>query len=90
MELEELVLISVDDHIVEPPDMFEGRLPKKYASSAPRVVATTQGSFVWEFEGIPATSLTTSATVGRPREEKFSRKLKQRSTASRRSCNSPS
>jgi predicted TIM-barrel fold metal-dependent hydrolase len=71
MELKDLVLVSVDDHIVEPPEMFAGRLPKKYAASAPRVVATTNGSFVWEFEGIPATSLTTSATVGRPREEKF-------------------
>jgi hypothetical protein len=22
------ILISVDDHVIEPPDMFEGRLPE--------------------------------------------------------------
>ena len=31
MNADELILVSVDDHIVEPPDMFEGRRPAKYA-----------------------------------------------------------
>ena len=31
-------VISVDDHIVEPPDTFEGRVPAKFADRAPRVV----------------------------------------------------
>jgi len=26
MQLEDLILVSVDDHVVEPPDLFEGRL----------------------------------------------------------------
>ena len=30
-------VISVDDHLIEPPDMFEGRLPKRFADRAPRV-----------------------------------------------------
>jgi predicted TIM-barrel fold metal-dependent hydrolase len=30
-------IISVDDHIVEPPDLFEGRLAKAFADRAPRV-----------------------------------------------------
>ena len=29
-------VISVDDHIVEPPDTFEGRVPRKFADRAPR------------------------------------------------------
>ena len=29
-------VISVDDHLVEPPDMFEGRLPGRFADRAPR------------------------------------------------------
>lgn len=29
-------VISVDDHIVEPPDTFTGRLPRKFADRAPR------------------------------------------------------
>jgi Bacterial regulatory proteins, gntR family len=31
-------VISVDDHIVEPPDTFAGRLPRKFADRAPKVV----------------------------------------------------
>ena len=30
-----LTIISVDDHLVEPPDMFEGRLAAKFAERAP-------------------------------------------------------
>src|SRR5258707_1255599 len=32
------VLISVDDHVIEPPDMFVGRLPSALADRAPKVV----------------------------------------------------
>ena len=35
MQLEDLVLVSVDDHVVEPPDMFEGRLPARFADAGP-------------------------------------------------------
>ena len=30
-------VISVDDHVVEPPDVFEGRLPVRYRADGPRV-----------------------------------------------------
>ena len=29
-------IISVDDHLVEPPRMFEGRLPSKFEALAPK------------------------------------------------------
>jgi predicted TIM-barrel fold metal-dependent hydrolase len=32
------LIISVDDHIVEPPNLFEGRMPTKLADRAPRVI----------------------------------------------------
>jgi len=32
--------ISVDDHLMEPPDTFEGRMPRKFEAQAPRVVET--------------------------------------------------
>jgi hypothetical protein len=31
-------LISVDDHLIEPPDLFEGRMPAALADRAPKVV----------------------------------------------------
>ena len=36
-------VISADDHIVEPPDTFTGRLPRKFADRAPKVVDTAEG-----------------------------------------------
>jgi hypothetical protein len=45
------MIISVDDHLVEPAHTFEGRLPKSLQSQVPRIVETPQGHQVWEFEG---------------------------------------
>ena len=36
MRLEDMILVSVDDHVVEPPDVFENHLPAKYQDIAPR------------------------------------------------------
>jgi predicted TIM-barrel fold metal-dependent hydrolase len=58
-------IISVDDHLVEPPDMFEGRLPAKYQDLAPKIVETDQGHEVWEFDGKRYTQVGMNATAGR-------------------------
>ena len=44
-------VISVDDHLVEPPDMFEGRLPRKFQKRAPKIVQSASGGELWEFDG---------------------------------------
>jgi len=61
-------VISVDDHLVEPPDMFEGRLPERLAALAPRVVETETGHEVWEFDGKRYTQVGMNAVAGRRRE----------------------
>jgi predicted TIM-barrel fold metal-dependent hydrolase len=61
-------VISVDDHLVEPPDMFEGRLPSRFADRAPRVVETERGHQVWEFDGERYTQVGMNAVAGRRRE----------------------
>ncbi len=38
MRAEDLILVSVDDHVVEPPDLFEGHLPDKWMEFAPKSV----------------------------------------------------
>lgn len=58
-------VISVDDHLVEPPGMFEGRLPAGLQDRAPRVVETPQGHQVWEFEGNRYTQVGMNAVAGR-------------------------
>jgi hypothetical protein len=44
-------VISVDDHVVEPRHTFDGRLPASLQPRAPRIVETSKGHEVWEFEG---------------------------------------
>jgi predicted TIM-barrel fold metal-dependent hydrolase len=58
-------VISVDDHLVEPPDMFEGRLPAKLQDRAPRIVETPEGHQVWEFDGNFYTQVGMNAVAGR-------------------------
>jgi predicted TIM-barrel fold metal-dependent hydrolase len=44
-------LISVDDHVVEPPHTFVDHIDPKFRDSAPRVVARGPGIEGWEWEG---------------------------------------
>jgi predicted TIM-barrel fold metal-dependent hydrolase len=69
MNRDDMILISVDDHVIEPPDMFVGRLPKKYEADAPRLEHTGTGTDVWKFRDhvIPNSAL--NAIAGRPKEE---------------------
>ena len=52
MNKDDMILISVDDHIVEPPDMFKNHLAKKYIDEAPRLVHNPDGSDTWQFRDI--------------------------------------
>jgi len=58
-------VISVDDHLVEPPDMFEGRLAARFADRAPRIVENENGHQVWEFDGSRFTQVGMNAVAGR-------------------------
>ncbi|WP_101947855.1 amidohydrolase family protein [Mycobacterium sp. 3519A] len=65
----DLVLISVDDHTVEPPDMFKGRIPAKFADDAPRIVETDDGVCFWEYAGLQLPNIGLNAVAGRPNDE---------------------
>jgi predicted TIM-barrel fold metal-dependent hydrolase len=69
MDINDCVLISVDDHIVEPPETFVGRLPKKYEDKAPRFITREDGANLWVYEGHTIESWAVNAVVGRPPEE---------------------
>jgi predicted TIM-barrel fold metal-dependent hydrolase len=58
-------VISVDDHVVEPADTFEHRLPAALADRGPRIVETPEGHQVWEFEGQRYTQVGMNAVAGR-------------------------
>jgi predicted TIM-barrel fold metal-dependent hydrolase len=61
-------LISVDDHLFEPPHLWVERLPSKYREAGPRVVRI-DGIDTWVYEEthVPMTGI--SAVVGQPRED---------------------
>ena len=69
MRIEDMIFISVDDHVVEPPDMFDGRMPAQYADRAPKIVRNGRGDDVWEFEGAKIPNIGLNAVAGRPKEE---------------------
>ena len=69
MKLDDMILVSVDDHVVEPPDLFERHLPAKYRDIAPRVVHEADGTDVWHFLDFEIPNVGLNAVAGRPREE---------------------
>ncbi len=69
MQVDDMIMVSVDDHVVEPPDMFEQHLADKWKSRAPRVVRKKDGCDVWLFEGAQIPNIGLNAVAGRPREE---------------------
>ena len=68
MEADDLILISVDDHISEPADMFENHVPEKYKELAPRVVAEANGTQQWYYGDIRGRNLGLNAVAGKPKE----------------------
>jgi predicted TIM-barrel fold metal-dependent hydrolase len=69
MHRDDMILISVDDHIIEPPDMFVGRLPARYQADTPRLVHREDGSDVWQFRDTVIPNAALNAVAGRPKEE---------------------
>jgi hypothetical protein len=61
-------LISVDDHLMEPPETFEGRLPSRLQERGPRVVETEDGHQVWVVEDTPYFQVGFMCVAGRSRE----------------------
>ncbi len=67
--LRHYTVISVDDHIIEPPDVFEGRVTVRFADRAPAVVELPNGDQLWAYEDALFYDLGLGACAGRPREE---------------------
>jgi hypothetical protein len=65
----EYTIISVDDHLVEPPWLFEGRLPKKFQADAAEDRRDARGTSAVAFrrQGVRANGLQRARRPGRPR-----------------------
>jgi predicted TIM-barrel fold metal-dependent hydrolase len=69
MQLRDLILVSVDDHLIEPQDMFVKHMPARFKDRAPVVRHGTNGAHHWQIEGQKAPGLGLNAVAGRPKEE---------------------
>ncbi|MEO6125984.1 MAG: amidohydrolase, partial [Ilumatobacteraceae bacterium] len=58
-------IISVDDHVVEPPHLFDTYLPASLRARGPQIVENAKGAQVWEFEGTIYSQVGMNAVAGR-------------------------
>jgi predicted TIM-barrel fold metal-dependent hydrolase len=63
-----MILISVDDHICEPADMFDQHVPARWRDQAPRVVEEPGGVQQWYYGAVRGRNLGLNAVAGKPRE----------------------
>ena len=63
MQLHDMILVSVDDHISEPPTLFARHTPLKYRDRMPRVVRRGDAD-VWLFEDLEIPNLGLNAAAG--------------------------
>ena len=70
MRTDDLIIVSVDDHLIEPANLFDAHVPERYADQAPRLTEDENGKQSWEFEGDRLQTTTAiNAVVGWPKEE---------------------
>ncbi len=67
-------MISTDDHLVEPPDLWTSRLPKKWHEVGPRIVEEPQpdgqpAHQVWVYDGKRSPNIGLAAVAGKQPEE---------------------
>ena len=73
MNADDVILISVDDHIAEPADMFERHVPDKYKQDAPRVETDDRGIQQWWYGDLKGRNLGLNAVAGDTLPEEGSR-----------------
>jgi predicted TIM-barrel fold metal-dependent hydrolase len=61
-------IVSVDDHLVEHPRVWQDRLPERLSDTGPRIVEQG-GKHIWVFEGEPYPTIGLNAVAGKPQEE---------------------
>jgi predicted TIM-barrel fold metal-dependent hydrolase len=68
MNKDDLILVSVDDHIFEPADMFDAHVPAAYKQYAPRVVQQPDGKPLWRYGDYGDWTTGLNAAAGKPGE----------------------
>jgi predicted TIM-barrel fold metal-dependent hydrolase len=61
-------LVSVDDHVLEPPHLWQSRVAQEYKDRAPKIL-TEDGGEVWQYEDKRIQTLGLSAVAGKSKEQ---------------------
>jgi predicted TIM-barrel fold metal-dependent hydrolase len=69
MEMNDMVMISVDDHITEPPTVFDNQLSGEDYATAPKLQVAPDGANFWEYQGKRMRNVALNSVTGRVREE---------------------
>jgi predicted TIM-barrel fold metal-dependent hydrolase len=69
MKMEDMVLVSLDDHVIEPPNMYDQHLTIEQKQFAPTFNTDANGYDYWMYNGKRMGNLGLNAVVGRPKEE---------------------
>ena len=64
MELNDMIMVSVDDHVVEPPGMFDQHLTRAQRAKAPRLIKSDAGPEFWLFEDNKLPNIGLNAVAG--------------------------
>ncbi|GAA1851379.1 amidohydrolase family protein [Pseudonocardia ailaonensis] len=65
----EMKLISVDDHLVEHPMVWQDRLPEAYKEAGPKIVETETGQQLWQYEDRRSSNIGLNAVAGKDPSE---------------------
>ena len=71
MNIEDMILLSIDDHIIENAETFDNHFPASMKDQAPRLVQHPDNPLVqaWVFQGVVVGSSGLSSVVSWPKEE---------------------
>ena len=68
MNMDDMIIVSVDDHAIEPPTAFLSHYPVAFRDEAP-IVIDRHGQDVWKWNDTIYPTIGLNAVVGRPRSE---------------------
>ena len=69
MNVEDMILVSIDDHVIEPRDMFDRHVPDRWKGEAPYIEADDRGMEQWIFQGTKSGPMALNAVVGWPKDD---------------------
>jgi predicted TIM-barrel fold metal-dependent hydrolase len=62
-------IVSVDDHVIESPNVWQDRLAPQFRDAGPKIEIDDQGRDVWIFEGRPYYNIGLNAVAGKDRHD---------------------